>query len=464
MCCVRVVSAVGLGLGVLAARGAVPTYETFQLQCRANFSGAYNLPNGAFFTSSTPALNNAGQVAIKLTTYPGSSAQAIWFGGHGTGGVVFFSQPDALFGSVSLNLAGRAVFEQFLGTQNGIYYYDSAAASGGFLTALPLGATTWSSPQINAAGQVGYRVGFSGPQAWVSYDGTPTVAIHAAEVGLQPTSPYSFLFTPSFNNHRQIAGKVRLGGPGQTGESRPDQIRIFNSDGTSTLIAEDRDSNPASPYTRLDNAVSLTNTGYVAFIATLAAGGRGVFLSNGTETRTIATTTGYGLADIEPFAPAANDAGLVVFRAAAVGGLRNIYVGDGQTLRKVIGEHDLVPTDLGIARIDQHDASPVFGGNPAVNQRGDVAFNAALTPPDNNQIEWGSGLFVAYATYPQPGDLNCDGVVNFDDIDPFVLALSGQAGYEAAYPNCRWLNADCDGDGQVNFDDIDLFVALLSGG
>ena len=64
----------------------------------------------------------------------------------------------------------------------------------------------------------------------------------------------------------------------------------------------------------------------------------------------------------------------------------------------------------------------------------------------------------------RPGDLNCDGVVDFDDIDPFVLALGGQAGYEVAWPGCRWLNADCNGDGEVDFDDIDAFVATLSGG
>jgi hypothetical protein len=64
-----------------------------------------------------------------------------------------------------------------------------------------------------------------------------------------------------------------------------------------------------------------------------------------------------------------------------------------------------------------------------------------------------------YAT----GDLNCDGVVDFDDINGFVLALSGQGPYEAQYPACQWLNADCNGDGSVNFDDINAFVALLSG-
>ena len=62
------------------------------------------------------------------------------------------------------------------------------------------------------------------------------------------------------------------------------------------------------------------------------------------------------------------------------------------------------------------------------------------------------------------GDLNCDGVVNFDDINPFVLAFSDPAGYHAAYPNCNILNGDCNGDGVVNFDDINPFIAILSGG
>jgi hypothetical protein len=59
------------------------------------------------------------------------------------------------------------------------------------------------------------------------------------------------------------------------------------------------------------------------------------------------------------------------------------------------------------------------------------------------------------------GDMNCDGVVNFDDIDPFVLALSDPNAYQTSYPNCNLLNGDCNHDGAVNFDDIDAFVALL---
>ncbi|MEW6252147.1 MAG: CRTAC1 family protein [Planctomycetota bacterium] len=61
------------------------------------------------------------------------------------------------------------------------------------------------------------------------------------------------------------------------------------------------------------------------------------------------------------------------------------------------------------------------------------------------------------------GDLNCDGLIDFADINPFVLALGGRAGYEATYPDCNWLNADANGDAQVDFEDINAFVALLDG-
>ena len=69
----------------------------------------------------------------------------------------------------------------------------------------------------------------------------------------------------------------------------------------------------------------------------------------------------------------------------------------------------------------------------------------------------------AFFVLRRPGDLDCDGDVDFDDIDPFVLALGGQAGYEAEYPDCSWLNADCNSDGAVDFDDIDAFVGLIGG-
>ncbi len=61
------------------------------------------------------------------------------------------------------------------------------------------------------------------------------------------------------------------------------------------------------------------------------------------------------------------------------------------------------------------------------------------------------------------GDVNCDGVLNAFDIDPFVQALADAAGYAQAHPWCDLLQADVNGDGVVNAFDIDPFVELLSG-
>jgi hypothetical protein len=62
------------------------------------------------------------------------------------------------------------------------------------------------------------------------------------------------------------------------------------------------------------------------------------------------------------------------------------------------------------------------------------------------------------------GDVNCDGVVDFDDINAFILALSDPATYHVAFPDCNILNADCNGDGVIDFGDINAFVWILSGG
>jgi subtilisin family serine protease len=62
------------------------------------------------------------------------------------------------------------------------------------------------------------------------------------------------------------------------------------------------------------------------------------------------------------------------------------------------------------------------------------------------------------------GDLNCDGSVDFGDINPFVLALSsGETTYYNAYPDCHYYNADINTDGDVGFGDINPFVSVLSG-
>jgi hypothetical protein len=73
----------------------------------------------------------------------------------------------------------------------------------------------------------------------------------------------------------------------------------------------------------------------------------------------------------------------------------------------------------------------------------------------------GASHSLAVVGFPR-ADLNCDRVINFDDVNPFVLALSDPAAYAQAYPHCDVTSADCNADGIVNFDDINAFVNLLS--
>ncbi len=58
------------------------------------------------------------------------------------------------------------------------------------------------------------------------------------------------------------------------------------------------------------------------------------------------------------------------------------------------------------------------------------------------------------------GDLNCDGLVNAFDIDPFVQCLTTGV----PQPGCSCEMADINEDGAVNAFDIDPFVQLLTGG
>jgi len=64
---------------------------------------------------------------------------------------------------------------------------------------------------------------------------------------------------------------------------------------------------------------------------------------------------------------------------------------------------------------------------------------------------------------PFKGDLNNDGVINFDDVDAFVLALTNPTEYQNQYgvPATRAGDLNC--SGAVDFNDIDPFIERLGG-
>jgi len=73
-------------------------------------------------------------------------------------------------------------------------------------------------------------------------------------------------------------------------------------------------------------------------------------------------------------------------------------------------------------------------------------------------------LIGAEGLVPGPrGDMNCDGVIDGFDIQPFVLALTNPGQYQATYPDCDIYHADTNCDGVIDGFDIQPLVGLLAG-
>jgi len=93
---------------------------------------------------------------------------------------------------------------------------------------------------------------------------------------------------------------------------------------------------------------------------------------------------------------------------------------------------------------------------------------------DPSHLSWGDMIsggaslsawdYVRFGVVPAPqaGDVNCDGSVDFADINPFVLALTDTQGYQQTYPGCWLENADINSDGSVDFGDINPFIEVLT--
>jgi hypothetical protein len=164
------------------------------------------------------------------------------------------------------------------------------------------------------------------------------------------------------------------------------------------------------------------------------------------------------------------------FTAPANGVLRartcgtNDMGGVDQGMDTVVSMHSGCPGDLN-NRITCNDDDPTHScpGHQGLDYDSRTA--AFLTAGTNVKVRvshyfnsLASGAFTMSVDFVpgRLGDMNCDGLVNNFDIDPFVLALTNPAAYVTQYPNCDPAFADINRDGSVNNFDIDPFVTCVT--
>jgi len=399
-------------LSASAAAAGAPAYDTIELQARSNLivnDNGWNVPPGTSFNSISPAINDAQQVAFSAGVVPiggdlAHSGAGIWLGGHATGAFVVIhdpgTDPKAFVGisDPSLNANGDVAYYTFGDTPNYVLWrYDTLAGDSDTVSTLPLTASAFSNPVMLADGRIGFRATVPGGAAVGITVATGGATAYAYDSGVDAGSPYAYLYTPDTSEDGRIFVKASVG------DYDHNEILAFDALYEGTRVAANRAIDPQSSFSTFNNGLGVSRDGrFVALIATLADDGVQAvyrFQDDGAGGYTAVEIARIGSAPITElpyFSPAVNDAGVVAFRAKDAAG-DAIYAGDGTNLVRVIGNGDAVLTDMGPAQIGQHDSSPAFAGKPAINNRGDIAFVAGVYPEGDNQTEWGSGVFVAYA-------------------------------------------------------------------
>ncbi|MCK9539188.1 choice-of-anchor tandem repeat NxxGxxAF-containing protein [Dokdonella sp.] len=430
------------------ASAAVPEYTGTELEARSNLivnDNGYNVPPGTSFNSISANLNDAGMVTFTAGVVPidgdlSRTGAGIWLGGHGTGEFVAIHEPASPDPEVTMIISDRPSINlhgwlgYYTSEDGGPYTlrrYNPLTATSSPVSVMPLTPTSIANPDIGSDRGIGFKGRF-GLGYGIALAGVNPGVMYATDTNVDAASPYAYIYSPATNDAHQIAVKV------STSDYSHNEIRLFHGPGDSELVVADKVTDAASPFRKFDNGLALNQRGDVAVAVNLDEGNvRAVY-------RFTRTAAGYAAAEIarveatgmvrgiDFFAPAINDAGLVVFRGEDENG-QAIFAGDGDSLVRVIGKGDVVATDLGSGQLGQHDSSPVFSGAPAVNNFGDIAFVAGLHPEGDNQVEWGSGVFVAYAERPEP-----------PAVDDGIFAN----GFESTPPSMEY--AHDDGTGNTN--------------
>ena len=443
----------------LPAIAAVPSYNTPTIYGRTGFT-SFNLPDGSSLASPTISLNNHRDVALDVNFVGDTGNPGLFYaeytGGTPLGGIVF-NAADTISGNPMLSNGGQAAFT--VGFEGAPFVYDRVTNSTDAVN-YPLGITGSSNLTITDTQLLGGRlaIGFSGDVYGtfaVQTAGLPALTMYAADNGIDVSSNYSFLYTPATSQTGGIGNAPRIAAKVSTTAGFDfEEIRLFEADGTSTLVADETELNPQSAFSEfITNSVSVSDNGtQVAFQATDTLGISGIYRYDSLidQIDLIASITDTFVSTIDIFAPDVNDEGLVTFRGDDDAGRSSVFVGDGQSLVRVAGEGDLIQTDLGQRQLGRRDMDFSQAGALRLNNQGDVGFLFQYFDPANAaSVADGSLILVATASTTS-GDFDDNGLYECADIDALVIQIAAGTN-EAAF--------DLTGDGFVNIADRDAWLA-----
>lgn len=379
---------------------SLPDYKA-EILARTNGGNTYNLPAYASFSSASPSINNAGDVAFSVVSGgidqfgDNSMKSGVWFKSFQDtdGRIVYYSPENKMIGDAKMLERGDVLFTQFDElSSDGIFAYSSTHQK---TENIFQGKNMMAVNYPQALGNSIYAIRSMNAENGRSY--FEVQGEKATEI-INENKGYSYLFAPHVNEFSQWVFKVRLGERFNYSEEASDQIVLLNPQFTAfgeksyhkVILAQDADSDILSPYKSFDNSPAISSSGLVVFSANLKNKTRVVVAVKNGQHYIVAREGENDISQIELFSPQINDNGYVVFRAKNSKGLRGIYLADPFKLipevKRVLGEGDPIMTDQGLAALLRRDNFPTFGGNVDINNKNEIVFSGVVATENQKYI------------------------------------------------------------------------------
>lgn len=393
-------------LSAAAMFSTLPEYKS-ELLARTNGGSTYNLPAYSMVNSTSPSINDYGEVAFTVVSGGAdqsgdhSEQAAIWLKTRKDldGRIIYFAPKEKMVSDPKMLDRGDVIFSQFDEvSSDGIFSFSpSKQTTENILSVKSMTAVNY--PQLTGDSTYVFRsTDAESNRSFFEYR-----ADKLSEV-VNEDSGYSYLFAPSVNEASQWVFKARLGEKFNYAEEAPDQIILLTPHFTAfgeksykkTVLAQDSDSDALSPYKSFDNSPAITNAGLVVFTATLKDRVRTIIAVKDGVHFVVAREGENDVSQIEMFSPQINDNGFVVFRAKNSKGLRGIYLADPfaptPEIKRLLGEGDAILTDQGMGAILRRDNFPGFGGNVDINNNNEIVVSAVVAA-ENQKWIFGTAIY-----------------------------------------------------------------------